>query len=825
VISAPSSAPGVLRVDGDEASIRARLAQVAPDLLVLTAFAIATLAFFYRALLLDTASIPFDMNIWHYPQLALLGEALLHGEFPMWNPREYGGMPFLEPSPQAFYPVNLAVLGLAGRLLGWIPYRLIEFELALHYPIAGFNAYCLARGLGVRRLSAVLAGIAYMFGPFLASQTEHEGLIVGAAWVPLVFLTAKWTIERQGLLWPTLLALALCLHVLSGFVPASLSLAVVLLILFAWAAIRVALSERSPFAHVARILGRGLWAAGLCAALAAVQILPFVEIGRASIATNRDLGFGPGLSGLATLLVPNFFNVHNAAYYWGGTDFTQIHYYVPPLVLLLASTALLGPRRWAASWLLIGATLALISATEALRPLQGVLESIPRGVRGGFEMYTFRMFTDLGLALAAGLGFDALVLVRRHGFWSLGWTAWASVAMSVAVLVGFAIGGMHWRLVAVTPRDVENATTLLYGTASALVLWMLTVAILVAVVSWRNAGSRDWPLGLAAAVLVLSPSLALGANQPFNTSDATSQSEFGPSELSGGRTQVISFLQEQRDELEPFRLDNSGATAATWATEAMLWGLDNANGANPVLPSDTATFRQALSRDAPTGGSERTFQHVLLGSPLLNLLNVRYVIASGADGPGNGIQRLDRAAPPGQFQLVFSDFYQVFENRAVLPRALVVPRARVVSSRSEILDLLANGQIDPRAEVLLEEPPPAGGQPNSDDPSSQGLVTYVAVGFNHVGIYVEDSPGGFLLMLDPYWPDWVATVDGVPAEIKRANYLFRAIALPPGTHDVVISYEPRSVRYGLIITALASALVLGVVLHSVAGSGSRRIAR
>ncbi len=91
-------------------------------------------------------------------------------------------------------------------------------------------------------------------------------------------------------------------------------------------------------------------------------------------------------------------------------------------------------------------------------------------------------------------------------------------------------------------------------------------------------------------------------------------------------------------------------------------------------------------------------------------------------------------------------------------------------------------------------------------------MTYLPVGTNQVGIYVEDSPGGFLLVLDPYWPDWVATVDGAPAEIERADYLFRAIALPSGTHDVVMSYEPKSVHYGLIITAFASTLVLGILL-------------
>src|SRR2546426_4412895 len=127
-----------------------------------------------------------------------------------------------------------------------------------------------------------------MFGPFFDSQAEHEGLIVGAAWVPLVLLAAKRSIEQQGLRWPTLLAFTLCLHVLAGFAPASLSLAVVLLIVFAWAAVRAAVFDGDRSVQTGRIVLKGLWAAGLGTALGAVQILPFLEIDRASIATERD---------------------------------------------------------------------------------------------------------------------------------------------------------------------------------------------------------------------------------------------------------------------------------------------------------------------------------------------------------------------------------------------------------------------------------------------------------------------------------------------------------------------------------------------------------
>jgi hypothetical protein len=314
---------------------------------------------------------------------------------------------------------------------------------------------------------------------------------------------------------------------------------------------------------------------------------------------------------------------------------------------------------------------------------------------------------------------------------------------------------------------------------------------------------------------VVAPAFAFGSNQPFNTSDVPSDYELGVSDLSGGRTEAVAFLQAERDQQQPFRIGNFGTTAPTWATATLLWGLDNANGANPVLPSDTAAFLGAMSKDGHVGSGQRTFQNVQLSSPLLNLLNVKYVIASGGDGAGTDLERLDPTASKSQFQPVFSDFYQIFENRAVLPRALVVPRPRVVADRAEILDLLRTGKVDPRAEVLLERPSPAADRGDFAEISGPPSVTYAAAGFNRVGVYVENSPAGFLLVLDPYSPDWTATIDGMPTEIYRADYLFRAIKLTPGTHDIVMSYEPKSVRWGLLMTGVAALLSAGIFLRPV----------
>jgi uncharacterized membrane protein YfhO len=76
-----------------------------------------------------------------------------------------------------------------------------------------------------------------------------------------------------------------------------------------------------------------------------------------------------------------------------------------------------------------------------------------------------------------------------------------------------------------------------------------------------------------------------------------------------------------------------------------------------------------------------------------------------------------------------------------------------------------------------------------------------------------DEPG-VLLLTDAWYPGWQAMVDGERAAICRANLLFRAVALEPGMHRVVLDFRPlgQSVGgalsgLGLVILAIVSRFV------------------
>jgi len=67
------------------------------------------------------------------------------------------------------------------------------------------------------------------------------------------------------------------------------------------------------------------------------------------------------------------------------------------------------------------------------------------------------------------------------------------------------------------------------------------------------------------------------------------------------------------------------------------------------------------------------------------------------------------------------------------------------------------------------------------------------------------------VVADVWYPGWQAFVDGEQTELLRANYLFRAAAVPAGVHEVKFVYQPRSFYVGAVISIAAAIMLIGLI--------------
>jgi hypothetical protein len=156
--------------------------------------------------------------------------------------------------------------------------------------------------------------------------------------------------------------------------------------------------------------------------------------------------------------------------------------------------------------------------------------------------------------------------------------------------------------------------------------------------------------------------------------------------------------------------------------------------------------------------------------------------------------------------------FRRFENREVLPRAFVVPDAAPLAERRAVLRQLKT--TDFRREVLLEA---WDDGPRPDRSFSSSFSATASIRDYHPNRVVVDTDGsgpGYLVLTDVWFPGWTCTVDGEPARLYRANYLFRAVALPPGCHRIVFAFTPHSYTLGKYLSLLSLMGVLILIIGS-----------
>ena len=153
---------------------------------------------------------------------------------------------------------------------------------------------------------------------------------------------------------------------------------------------------------------------------------------------------------------------------------------------------------------------------------------------------------------------------------------------------------------------------------------------------------------------------------------------------------------------------------------------------------------------------------------------------------------------------------KVYECSDTLPRAYFSPCYRTVPSAGEALAVMREDGWDARQEAVIV----SDGQGACAGDQRLGNVTVALYQPERVRLAVDAPTDGYVILTDSYYPGWQATIDGEPTTIVRANYLFRAVPVSVGSHEIEFVYRPQPFRVGAILSGLAIALVAALACSS-----------
>ena len=726
------------------------------------------------------------------------------GELPRWCPYLLCGMPFLhDPQVAAFYPPNWPLLLIPPAHLG----AAMSWLLVLHVIGAGLAMFAYARQQRLEIPAALVAAFGCMFaGKWLLHLLVggHYNL-AALAWTPLVLLLSERMLTRDCWISATLAGAVFALMVLGLHPQVTIYAA---LFVAGWTLISLAPADARP--RLGRALLLGGWAALTAGLLSAVQTLPALEISRES---SRALGVPGGLEQLReesrlTLLglVGPALTTHSA-WLWehrGGLGLLW-------LALAAAAPVLSAERRvraqaaFALVWLGLGAGgMLLLQWAPGLNlwrlpSRMLLLLAVPVALLAG------RCVQQLLCAqnLEAGRSVRLILVV----------TAVAALGPLALTAFGWRSGGMaltfapYWAVLAVV---FVGAFWLLGRTADTRWLPAAWTGLLLAEL-W----ALSWP-----AVQVIDEAEVFAAS-PSASYLADHAAEFG---------RVLDI-----NPVAPLPASEQAPSSCTplWPNSALVYGVEPVRGYNPLdLVRTKEYFQFLMDADEPLAVWGHPFTlpapggFPLRNQTLANLLGVRYLLLPAraplaAFAPQESAWRevLTDPAPrcysftydpgvggPAGFRTLPP--YRLYENKGALPRAFVVHRASPLAERAGVLAQLK--ALDGRREVLLEGLPAASEAGTAPQQASTAVVREHLP--NRVTVEVTGVEPGYLVLADPWFPGWTATVSGQPAAVERANYLFRAVAVPAGTHEVTFSFEPRSYFVGWWISVLSLSMLTSVGL-------------
>ena len=730
-------------------------------------------------------AVGWDSLLWDgmaqfYPWRAYAGRWVSRGVLPLWNPHQFCGTPFLANGQSALlYPPNwlFAVVG---------PEHGFAWTAALHLAFAAAFTFLLLRSLGCSQGGAAVGAVAFPLNGFFALWIHLPTAVQSVCWLPFLCYAAERVRGGAGPKWVGLGALGVAGAVLAGH----LQMAFYVLATFLLWSLVGACCAAGPLRRKA--LGYLLGTLALGGAICAAQLLPSSELAgwsqrgaaKSMETFHAYLRFALPPVQLVTLALPGALGRTFDGDYLGRGTPSEYALYVGALVLLFAFWSRPGVNRRAWWFAFALAAFSLLSA------LGTWVNAVPFFLIPGFERLggpaRILALWPFALALLAGMGATHAERMDQPSARRPGIVAVCLFvgSLTLTALPLILLGGARAGAVLLAAAGSDLRSSLFLALA-------LAFAVLTALggLRFRKALVAALPLLLVADLGTFwAASILVGkAGQAYPPNAVVAAVE-----RSGKEARVVATTQSW-----PL---NRYPRAAFPPNAAMAYGIDDLQGYDSLF---MGRYKDLLARFLGRDPSPPACGNMVLvpegawpGKPANEFFAVTHLMTARDAGGG--------ATQSGG---------TVVTEVELAPRVYRSEASRVLSDEASVLAALpgAWAAAGPPPTLLIAQGPELSGraepQPLHWDRPQPNLLRVAAEGDGEALVVARET----------YAPGWRAYVDGSPAPVLRADFLFRAVPAAGGTHSVWMAYEPSGFRLGMFVTLLSLAVAIGAFAAAAKG--------
>ncbi|MDX1577679.1 MAG: YfhO family protein, partial [Gemmatimonadota bacterium] len=744
-----------------------------------------------------------DVTPYFYPMKRYLADAVWSGRFPLWNPYVAGGEPFFAAlQPGVLYPGSV--------VLYLLPFpKSVDWLVVGHFLFAAAGWVLLLRREDRSPAAAACGAAAFVLGGYVVSLGNFINNLQTVAWAPWLFLAWGYYLS-DGRRWRLVAFAAVCTLAFLGGEPQLL--AILLLVVLARSLLGLAPGDPGVRRQVSGFATAGV----LALLLAGLQLAPFIEfIGQSVRTLPIELSFAASrsqeLAGLLHLLLPPALEAGEHGFttaHLASSDVPWLLSIYPGAVVAVLSVVGLGTmRRLERRFWITLAILGVILALGSVTPVYTILfESLPP-LRAFRYPEKFALLLALPLPWAAAAGVEAWRdRSRTPGRFASAFLVLAGGYGGLALLLAVGVD-LPGTLCGTNPGlalcgDPAAAARLYAGIALRLGILLLVAGAIsaLAVRGALGAPLATWALvtvavvDLVAAHRVVNPSVDSEVYLRMPWAAEVLEAELDRRELYRYRgTPIRATMGETvrvrgAAELSNIYLDRT----AMGPNAGQSFGILQQDGLQGVELQSVA-----MTHDAAINGWAADPVH------FLRMMNVRYY--ADATPEADSLAGLLELARHPELPI------RLFEVPDALPRAFVAAGHEIAAGPGDALRRALERPESPRRVVLeAKSAGRARSVPGETAGRGPGAILAATWEAERVRLIVRSSRRSTLVLMDRWYPGWKVTVDGEPAELLRANGVFRAVSIPAGQSDVEFRYAPMSLAIGGLSSALGLAGCVGL---------------